>query len=155
MRWSGGSKFITGFVLAILLLFIVGASLTHYLLDLLVNSTGRRTIEQETFTPEDNPDTVNSATSSATTAPIAEAPSSLPSFASLPSPSPQPYQARVTQLLPMTVRQSPQPGTTQVGTVEYNQTVIVLENSADGVWQKIRVGNVEGWIRSGNVQPIQ
>jgi hypothetical protein len=45
---------------------------------------------------------------------------------------------------------------TSVGGVEYNETVVVLEESADKEWQRVRLedGSQEGWIKAGNTERI-
>lgn len=155
MSWSGGAKFISGFFLAIVLLFIAGASLTHYLLALLVAPPSERSATDEATPSAVDSSVANPAASSTASTSVVElSPSVLPSYSPLPSPSPQSYQAKVTQPIPVTVRQAPSPDAAQVGIVEYNQQVTVLENSSDGAWQKIRSGSIEGWVKGGNTQQI-
>lgn len=155
MSWSGGAKFVSGFILAIVLLFIAGASLTHYLLALLVAPASESSAADQEAPSTVGSSAANPAATSTAPTPAGElSPSVLPSFSPLPSPSPQGYQAKVTQPIPVTVRQAASPDAAQVGIVEYNQQITVLENSPDGAWQKIRSGNIEGWVKAGNTQQI-
>jgi hypothetical protein len=41
-----------------------------------------------------------------------------------------------------------------LGGIDYNTPVVVLEESQDGVWQKVRVvaTEQEGWVKAGNVE---
>jgi Bacterial SH3 domain len=152
MRWSGDSKFIAGFIAAIVFLFLAGASLTHSLLALLVNPDPNipSTLVPASSIESSVTDPAVSAPASAS--PLLISPNASPSLS--PLPSPQSYQAKVQSLIPITVREAPQADATSVGSIEYNQEVLVLGNSPDGVWQKIRSNTAEGWVRSGNVQPI-
>jgi hypothetical protein len=60
----------------------------------------------------------------------------------------------VTQPIGLIIRQEPSVNAAQLGGVEYNREVIVLEDGPDGAWQKIRSGAVEGWVKGGNTQRI-
>jgi uncharacterized protein YgiM (DUF1202 family) len=35
--------------------------------------------------------------------------------------------------------------------VDYNEELVVLEENADGIWQKVWVRGKTGWIKAGNV----
>ena len=78
-----------------------------------------------------------------------------------PAPSAQPlppgaYRARAVWQEGLLLRQSPNLESTSVGGVEYNETVVVLEESADKEWQRVRLedGSQEGWIKAGNTERI-
>ncbi|TFI55721.1 SH3 domain-containing protein [Mastigocladus laminosus UU774] len=73
-----------------------------------------------------------------------ESPESLP---------PGAYKGRVTWKQGLRLRKEPTPEAERVGGVAFNQKVIVLEESSDNDWQKIRLenGDQEGWVKSGNV----
>jgi hypothetical protein len=60
----------------------------------------------------------------------------------------------VTQPIGLIVRQQPSIDAPRIGGVEFNSQVTVLEDNADGSWQRIRVGSVEGWVKGGNVQRV-
>ncbi len=64
------------------------------------------------------------------------------------------YPARVTQPIGLVLRDAPTRDSNQVGGVEFNQRVVVLEESADKGWQRIRVenGDRQGWVKVGNTQ---
>ncbi|BAZ67418.1 MAG: SH3 domain-containing protein [Pelatocladus maniniholoensis HA4357-MV3] len=66
------------------------------------------------------------------------------------------YKARVTWKQGLRLRKEPTPDAERVGGVAFNQKVIVLEESSDNDWQKIRLenGDQEGWVKSGNVAKI-
>ncbi|PLZ85641.1 peptide-binding protein [Fischerella thermalis CCMEE 5194] len=78
-----------------------------------------------------------------------------------PESSPEPllpgvYKARVTWKQGLRLRKEPTADSESTGGVTFNQKVIVLEESNDKNWQKIRLenGEQEGWVKSGNVQKI-
>ena len=77
-----------------------------------------------------------------------------------PSPSSTPtgngYQARVVQPIGLVLRGSPSRDSSQIGGIDFNQKVVVLEESTDGEWIKIRLNgsNQEGWVRAGNTEKV-
>lgn len=74
-----------------------------------------------------------------------------PSASSSPLPAGA-YEATVSYSEGLSVRDSPDGG--RVGGIDYNEKVIVLEESADKRWVKIRAeqSNVEGWVKAGNLE---
>jgi hypothetical protein len=120
--------------------------MTRYLLARLATPPPR-----PTFTNDPSPSPVASPAASPAASPVAEAsPSPSPS----PSPVIQGYPARVTQPIGLIIRQEPSVGAAQLGGVEFNREITVLEDSPDGAWQKIRSGSVEGWVKGGNTQRL-
>lgn len=151
---SGVFRVILGIALALALLFLAGAGLTRYLLTRLATPPPRPTFPNDpspsvVASPTGSPVSPAAATPPSPASPVAEA-SPSPS----PSPSPQGYQARITQPIGLIVRQEPSAGAAQIGGVEYNREVTILEDSPDGGWQKIRLGNLEGWVKGGNTQRL-
>jgi len=77
----------------------------------------------------------------------------------LPPPSPLPpgaYRARVTQPIGLVLRSTPNRSGARLGSVDYNDRVIVLGDSPDRRWQRVRLGESgpEGWVRSGNTRRL-
>ncbi len=75
------------------------------------------------------------------------------------SPKPLPpgaYQARITWNQGLILRAEPKQDAERIGGVGYNSRVIVVEQSEDQVWQKIRLesGEQEGWVKAGNTQKV-
>lgn len=64
------------------------------------------------------------------------------------------YNARVSWSQGLILRSEPQPNAERLGGVAFNQKIIVLEESKDKVWQKIRLdgSDKEGWVKAGNTQ---
>jgi hypothetical protein len=66
------------------------------------------------------------------------------------------YNARVTWSKGLSLRAEPKQDSGRVGGVGLNQKIIVLEESEDKVWQKIRLegSDTEGWVKAGNTQKV-
>jgi hypothetical protein len=64
------------------------------------------------------------------------------------------YNARVTWSKGLSLRAEPRTDSASVGGVGFNAKVIVIEESSDQVWQKIRVEGTdkEGWVKAGNTK---
>ncbi len=78
------------------------------------------------------------------------------------TPSPKPlepgaYRALVTQPIGLILRDSANRDANRIGGVGYNEKVVVLEDSPDKEWQRIRVedGNREGWVKGGNTEKLE
>lgn len=76
------------------------------------------------------------------------------------SPTPLPpgaYRGKVTWSQGLSLRTEPQQDAQRVGGVGFNQTVVILEESGDKLWQKIRQEdtNQEGWVKAGNTQKVE
>lgn len=163
-------KFLLGFTLAIAILFLAGVGVTRYFMSKLAVMPPRPTFPNDpqpakpspakaaTQAPAAQPAAAASPAADTAASPVAAA---SPAVAASPgaSPSPAPslppgaYSAKVTQPIGLIVRQDPNSDAAQIGGVEYNQDVTVLEQNADGSWQRVRLGNgQEGWIKGGNTE---
>lgn len=150
MKWSGCAKFLVGFILAIAILIGCGALVGTYFMYRLSKPPEKPTFANDQ--PQPSPEASPSSS---------EKPSPSPTASPSPSPSPSPsedtleagqYKARVTWSDGLVVRGEPNLEANRVGGVEHNQTIVVLEDSADGKWQRVRSedGNLEGWVKAGN-----
>jgi hypothetical protein len=157
MSWSGVTKYLLGFVLAIAILFGAGTGLTRYVLARLSVPPPRPTFANDPSPPKPSPAAAQPSPATAQASPAAAQPSPTPSDSpsSSPSPSPEGYPARVTQPVGLILRQDPSAGAAKIGGVEYNQQVTVLEDSQDGGWQRVRLADSsEGWVKAGNTDRI-
>jgi Bacterial SH3 domain len=86
-----------------------------------------------------------------------------PAAKASPTPKPSPtvsvakgYRATVTQEIGLNIREAPEPDAPRIGGVDYKDEVLVLEESADKNWQKIRLSedNIEGWVKAGYTERI-
>lgn len=66
------------------------------------------------------------------------------------------FPARVTWSQGLSLRSEPKADSERLGGAGFNQKVIVVEESGDKVWQKIRLegSNQEGWVKAGNLKQI-
>ncbi|NEO34583.1 MAG: SH3 domain-containing protein [Symploca sp. SIO3C6] len=162
----GFLKFILGVSLAIAILGASGFYGARYLMTRLTAPPERPVFPEETATPiSDGPDSSADARDASgevgaggaqpdanvneniDATPIVDAPSPL---------EPGAYKARVVQPIGLIMRQGPDVSTTQLGGIAYNEEVIVLSESTDQRWIKIRLpgSDVEGWVKNGNTEPI-
>ncbi len=94
-------------------------------------------------------ETTPSSSSSATPAASpTEPPETLP---------PGAYRGRVSWAEGLSVRAEPNQDAERVGGATFNQKVIILEESQDKGWQKIRLegGKQEGWVKAGNIERVE
>ncbi len=168
MSWSGLVKLLSGFLIAIAL--IVGGSVfaAQYLI------TQFTAAPPKPVFPNDKPAPKPKAASAPKAKTVAAAPSPKPSPEASPSPSPEAspspspeasatpaakppkqqaneYKARISLSEGLNLRSEPSRDGARIGGVDYNDEVTVLENSADGEWQRVRIEATgdEGWIKAG------
>jgi hypothetical protein len=153
MRWSGLAKVLLGVILAIAILLGGGVATVLYFIlkgsssppkPIFANDkpsvTGQRSPTSNTAKRTSQPTTANS-TNPPATKPLA----------------PGTYKARVTWSDGLSLRSEPNLDAERVGGAAYNEQVIVLGESADKNWQRIRLenGEDEGWIKAGNTQKVE
>ncbi|MBP0000303.1 MAG: SH3 domain-containing protein [Cyanobacteria bacterium SID2] len=145
MNLSNLAKFILGFTLAIALTIGGAIAASLYLVARLTALPPK---------PDFTDETPRATTVSATPTP---APTTTP--APIPSPTPTPesglYRARVTWPEGLTLRESSGYEAKSVGGVAFNEIVVVLEETDNGAWQRLRstATNQEGWVVGGNIEP--
>ncbi len=148
MTLSGVAKFLTGFTLAIAILFYAGASTTRYLISRLTTPPPKPLFENDllTETAEAPP-----AKASEASAEQSEQQPATPT----PSLEPGTYAAVVTQPIGLILRDGPNLESGQIGGVEYNAEITVLGMSSDGGWMQVRLSDgSEGWVRAGNAERV-
>ena len=66
------------------------------------------------------------------------------------------YMAKVTWSQGLSLRSEPSLNAARVGGISYNAKIIILEDSADGKWQRVRLpwSQQEGWVKAGNIKRI-
>jgi len=64
------------------------------------------------------------------------------------------YKAVVVQPIGLVLRSGPGTEHQQLGGVDHNEEVLVLESSEDGQWVKVRISDTghEGWVKAGNTR---
>lgn len=67
---------------------------------------------------------------------------------------PNAYRAVVTWPTGLSLRAGPSINSGKVSGLSFDETIIILEDSPDGKWQRVRVpwSNQEGWVKAGNVK---
>lgn len=147
----GLSKLILGVAIALILLSMAGVATARYFM-------GRLSVlppkplygdEMPAPEPEANPET---AAEPAVDPPPEPAPAVEPP----PEPALEPgaYNATVVQPIGLVMREGPGVEFPQVGGVDVNEAVVVLEEPADQSWVKVRVvsNGQEGWVKAGNTR---
>lgn len=74
-----------------------------------------------------------------------------------PSPlAPGSYPARVTWNQGLSLRAEPSLDAERIGSLDYNQKIVVLQQSKDEKWQQIRLDDSElqGWVKAGNTERV-
>lgn len=151
MSLSGIAKFFIGFLLGVAIIVGSGAATIYYFWTKLSATPARPTFSEER--PKATP-VAKKAISS--TAPKAQVNRQV----TLKSPTkeipPGAYKARVSWSEGLILRDAPGADAARTGGVAFNQEVLVLTESDDKRWQKIRLvdGDLEGWIKSGNTARI-
>lgn len=69
---------------------------------------------------------------------------------------PNAYRAVVTWPEGLSLRAEPGADAERIGGIENKATIIILEDSADGKWQRVRLpwNDQEGWIKGGNIEKL-
>ncbi len=161
---SSFTKFILGFLLAIAVLIGGGVAVALYFMNRtgippakpvfsndtpLVKGQAPKATEtgagKPTLTPGTN--TKSSPRSTSTPTPT-ESPKALPSGA---------YRGRVSWAQGLSLRSQPNQEAERIGGVGFNQKIIILEESEDKSWQKIRLegSEQEGWVKAGNTEKVE
>jgi Bacterial SH3 domain len=155
-------KFILGFLLAIAILLGTGVATALYFMNRTAipptkpvfsndNPTQRtqnpKAGEKVATKTKPKPETTPSATPTETPK-AEESPKPLP---------PGAYQGKVTWAQGLSLRAEPKQDAERVGGIAFNQKVVILEESDDKLWQKIRQEdtNQEGWVKAGNTEKLE
>ncbi|MGK7918814.1 MAG: SH3 domain-containing protein [Trichodesmium sp.] len=139
MNLYGLFKFLVGFILAILLLAGASAAAVLYFAAKLT-----RMPEKPIYTNE-KPVVQKVSTSETTNK---KSPDGL---------EPGTYKAIVSEPIGLIIRDTPSRDANRIGGVSYQEEVIVLEESSDKRWQKIRVNDGSdrmGWVSGGNTERL-
>lgn len=182
MSFSGLAKFLIGFAIAIGLMVGAGVAAALYFVTKLTtlppkpvfaNDTTAVKAQAQVNKPKSQPKPAPSqppvatpaltAASAPTATNVASTTAPEPNPAPTPSesPSPQPleagaYKARVTWSRGLSVRSNPTLESDRIGGIAYQQNIVVLGESDDKRWLKIRAedGGTEGWVKAGNLERV-
>ncbi len=167
-------KYILGFFLAIAILIGGGIATALYFMNRISAPPAKPIFANDkppvvkSQTPKPQTQTPKDTVKASPAAFIEESPSPTPSSTEKPqeepkkveekSPTPLPpgaYQARVTWQQGLILRKEPSLDAERVGGINFNQKVVVLEESSDKAWQKISLEDgTQGWVKAGNLKKI-
>ncbi|MEM6838564.1 MAG: SH3 domain-containing protein [Cyanobacteria bacterium P01_C01_bin.120] len=137
----GLTKLTLGMVLALVLLSLTGVATARYFMAKLSVLPPKPIFENdvalqaEAVTPPEPPE--------APAPPVEAAPAGS-------------YAAIVVQPIGLVLRSGPGATHPQLGGVDYQEEVLVLETDESGTWMKVRVNETaqEGWVKAGNTQNL-
>ena len=149
----GLTKLVLGVFFAFVLMSLAGVATARYFMAKLAVSPDKPTFTHGT----------SNGTSTAEAEPPAQPVSASNSTQSFPNEpnavtelEPGAYEAVVIQPIGLVLREGPSRDFPQLGGVEYNEQIIVLGESDDNQWLRIRlpISGQRGWIKAGNSERI-
>ncbi|MEO1671463.1 MAG: SH3 domain-containing protein [Cyanobacteria bacterium J06631_2] len=164
-RLSATAQFILGFILGIgLIAGITGTLVFAYYTKMSV--LPKKPVFSPAPVSEATPDSVDAEIEPLESNSIDEAPEATSPVIAEPEPEPEPepelelpanaYRATVTWHEGLSLRAEPSIGAERVGGIETKATIFILEDSADGKWQRVQLpwNGQEGWVKGGNTRKI-
>jgi hypothetical protein len=152
MSLSGIAKFLIGFILGVALLAGSAAVAAYYFW------TQLSTLPTKPVFPEEKSKTSPSAKKTSSPTASQSGSNKQPTSTKLPPKElpPGAYKVRVNWSQGLILRDAPGPDATRIGGVTFNQELIVLKESDDQKWQKVRFAesDQEGWIKAGNTERV-
>ncbi|MGB3507833.1 MAG: SH3 domain-containing protein [Microcoleaceae cyanobacterium] len=144
MNFYGFFKFLVGFILAILLLAGASAAAVLYFAAKLTK------LPEKPIFPNEQPVAQKVSTSPKVTSAAANTTSSNEL-------EPGAYRAVVTEPIGLILRDTASRDANRIGGISYQEEVVVLEETPDKRWQKVRVNDGSdrtGWVSGGNTEAI-
>ncbi|MDB9525635.1 SH3 domain-containing protein [Oscillatoria sp. CS-180] len=144
----GFTKLVLGITLALLLLSLTGIATARYFMAKLSVLPPKPMFENDAA--------LEQPTSTETAAVPSPQPEPTPNPEPAPERPPGSYDAVVVQPIGLVLRSGPGVEHQQLGGVDYNDEVLVMETSEDERWMRVRVNETgqEGWVKSGNTQNL-
>jgi hypothetical protein len=158
MSLSGLAKFVLGVFLAIALLLTATGATAFYFLTKLTTAPAKPLFAEEQ--PKSKPAAKGKTASvaSKSTPPSSKASASAtPEEPSTPKPlEPGAYKGRVSWPQGLSMRDEPNLDAKKIGGIGFNETIVVLQESADKKWQQVRgeTGEEKGWVKAGNIERV-
>ncbi len=149
MSWTSGLvKLVLGFVIAITLLVSGSVALALIFINRASSPPPKPIFANDSSAVKKAANITKPKTSIATK----NAPKSKPS----PSLASGSYPARVTWNQGLSLRAEPSLDAKRIGSLDYNQKIVVLQQSKDEKWQQIRLDDSElqGWVKAGNTERV-
>ena len=153
MSWANLTKLLSGVFLAIALIVSGCFFAAQHVIAQFTAPPPKPTF------PNDNPGAKAKLQPTSAAKPAAVKSSPKPSVTPTPSPKPTEeagYRARVTLSQGLNLRESASQDSTRIGGVAINTRITVLEDSADGEWQRVRLeeSGREGWVKAGYTERV-
>lgn len=149
------SKLILGTVLALVLVSLAGVVTARYLMGRLAVLPAKPLYGDEqspatTTAPNPTPPVMTAEPAPVVTPP----PNPTAPPADAPAVPTDSYEAVVNQPIGLVLREGPGTDRPQLGGLDYNQTVVVLDETTAQAWVKVRVSATgqEGWVKAGNLR---
>lgn len=151
-------QFVIGFIIGITIVAGSAAGAAYYLITrhnteppkpvFAEDSTQISQTNNQSESSEPPPDTTTTEPQTTASEPEPEPQTNLPAGA---------YLAAVTWPQGLSLRQEPTIDAQRIGGVSYNAELIILSESSDGEWQKVRLpaSGQEGWVKAGNVKRLE
>lgn len=142
-------KLILGVSLALILLSLTGVATARYFMAKLSVLPPRPVFDNDVVAEQPVPSEVT-----AEQAQPQPSPAQPETANAAPENPPGSYKAVVVQPIGLVLRSGPGTEHQQLGGVDHNEEVLVLESSEDGQWVKVRISDTghEGWVKAGNTQ---
>ncbi|MGK7895688.1 MAG: SH3 domain-containing protein [Xenococcus sp. (in: cyanobacteria)] len=158
-------QFILGFVLGVTLIATVGAGIAYFYFSKMSSHVPVKPVfeeekqplassEQDSIAQEDSPITPEATTEAAAIPEPTPEPEPEPEPIPEPELPPNAYFARVTWPQGLSLRAQPSVDAERVGGIGYDARIIILGESSDKKWQRIRVpqSQQEAWVKAGNIK---
>jgi len=155
MIWINLIRVLTSLILTSGILIGIGFIVVQYLTNPFANLPPRPTFSEER--------TGSQITGKSSTPQLSPSPEVAQTAQSILSVEPSPIEdnktrslARITWPEGVILRDNPSKNARRIGGVTYNQTVILLETSLDGQWQRVQVeqSGEQGWLKGNNLEPV-
>ncbi len=159
MSISGVVQFIVGFMLGCVLLVGGTGTAAYFFLTRLSANPPKPIFAEEQKEKATTPETKDTQPVAATTeekTPVEKPEEKVKPVEVKEKLEPGAYRAKVTWSTGLSLRAEPSIESERIGSVLYNQEIIILEESSDKQWQKIRFPNTKstGWVKAGNIEKI-
>jgi hypothetical protein len=159
-------KFTLGIFLALAILIGSGLAAALYFMNRTAIPPARPTFSNDTPAVQPPAPKPKVTVAKAKTTPTAKAtstptPTAISTASPTPEASPTPlppgaYRGIVTWPQGLSLRSEPLQDASRIGGIAFNQKVVILEESPDQAWQKIRLeSGEEGWVKAGNTQKVE
>ena len=161
MKMSALFQFILGFILGVAILAAGATGLAFLFFGKMASSPSKPVFseekQEETKVAENKESSTSDQPSSDQAKKVEEEKEEEPEEKEAEKLPPGAYKARVTWPQGLSLRAEPNLEAERIGGLEYNWELIILGNSRDQKWQKVRLvdGDQEGWVKAGNVEKVE